>query len=158
MEERANRGFLVTTSGFARTALDYECVKSNLIELINGKTLAHMMLRAFPDSTDSEKYKVMCMECGCKVTFDLSLGETQKLSANHHLVMNDLRSEMLSLKLVSGKEYCDRCGGEMRRVSGRHGDFRGCTRYPTCRFTRPITAEGGAGSATRRPWCRSLSR
>jgi hypothetical protein len=138
MEEKADKGFFVTTSGFARTALEYEYVRSNLIELIDGETLAHMMIRAFPDTSDSEKYSVMCLQCGCEVIFDLLGGESQKLCSNSHPVNNDLRSEMLSLKLVSGKVYCEKCGREMRRIHGRRGDFWGCTGYPTCRSTRSI--------------------
>jgi restriction system protein len=36
MEEKAAKGIFVTTSGFARTALEYQYVRSNLIELIDG--------------------------------------------------------------------------------------------------------------------------
>jgi hypothetical protein len=60
------------------------------------------------------------------------------MCANNHPVDNDLQSGMLSLKLVSGRLYCDKCGREMRRVHGRRGDFWGCTGYPECRLTRPI--------------------
>jgi len=138
MEEKADKGIFVTTSGFARTALKYEYVESNLIELIDGKTLAHMMMRAFPESSDSEKYAVMCLQCGSRVMFDLLAGESRKMCPNNHPVNNDLQSGMLSLKLVSGKLYCDKCGPEMRRVHGRRGDFWGYTGYPECRLTRPI--------------------
>ena len=142
MEEKADKGILVTTSGFARTALQYDYVRSNLIELIDGKTLAHMMIRAFPESSDLEKYTVMCLQCGSQVMFDLLAGESHKMCRNNHPVNNDLRSEMLSLKLVSGKLYCDKCGREMRRVHGRRGDFWGCTGYPECQLTRPILRGG----------------
>jgi DNA polymerase III epsilon subunit family exonuclease len=35
-------------------------------------------------------------------------------------------------------EICPQCGGELRRRSGRFGDFYGCTNYPSCRFTRNV--------------------
>jgi len=133
MEEKADKGIYVTTSGFARTALEYQYVESNLIELIDGKTLAHMMICAFPESSDSEKYTVMCLQCGSQVMFDLLAGESRKMCHNNHSVNNDLQSGMLSLKLVSGKLYCDKCGREMQRVHGRRGDFWGCSGYPKCR-------------------------
>jgi ssDNA-binding Zn-finger/Zn-ribbon topoisomerase 1 len=133
MEEKADKGIFITTSGFARTALDYEFVGSNLIELIDGTALADMMIRAFPESSDSEKYAVMCPQCGSQVMFDLLAGEFRKKCPNNHPVNNDLQSGMLSIKLVSGKLYCDRCGREMRRVHGRRGDFWGCSGYPKCR-------------------------
>lgn len=138
MEEKADNGFFITTSGFARTALAYDYVRTNLIELVDGKTLAHMMIRAFPAASDSEKYRVMCLLCGCEVIFDLLAGESNKACCNNHLVDNDLHSDELSLKLVSGKMYCKKCGREMRQINGRRGDFWGCTGYPACRSTRNI--------------------
>jgi hypothetical protein len=138
MEEMADKGIFVTTSGFARTAVEYEYVRSNLIELIDGQKLGHLMIKAFPDSGDAERYRVMCTECGSEVIFDLTSGETEKHCHNGHLVSNDLRSDALSVKLVSGKVYCEKCGQEMRRIRGRRGDFWGCTNYPKCRFTRSI--------------------
>jgi len=141
MEEKAGKGFFVTTSGFARTAVEYDYVRSNLIELIDGQMLAHMMVRAFPDSSDPEKYRVMCLQCGSEVTFNLSEGETQRFCSNNHLVSNDLRAEKLSLRLVSGKMYCDKCGREMRRIRRWRGEFWGCTGYPQCRFTRSISGD-----------------
>ena len=139
MEEKADKGFFVTTSGFARTALEYDYVKSSLIELIDGKTLAHMMIKAFPEDSDSEKYRVMCQQCGQEVIFDLEAGESQKACSNNHSVDNDLRSDMLSINSVSGKKYCEKCGREMRHIHGRRGDFWGCTNYPKCRFTQTIS-------------------
>ena len=138
MEEKADKGIFVTTSGFARTALEYQYVRSNLIELVDGTNLADMMIRAFPESSNSEKYTVMCLQCGSRVVFDLLAGESRKMCPNNHPVNNDLQSGMFSLKLVSGKLYCDKCGREMRRVHGRRGDFWGCAGYPECRSTRPI--------------------
>lgn len=33
-------------------------------------------------------------------------------------------------------EFCPKCGGELRRRSGKFGQFYGCSNYPQCRFTR----------------------
>jgi ssDNA-binding Zn-finger/Zn-ribbon topoisomerase 1 len=35
-------------------------------------------------------------------------------------------------------EICPKCGGELRRRSGKFGDFYGCMNYPNCRFTRNV--------------------
>lgn len=35
-------------------------------------------------------------------------------------------------------EICPKCGGILRRRSGKFGDFYGCTNYPSCRFTRNV--------------------
>ncbi len=39
---------------------------------------------------------------------------------------------------TSGIPTCPRCGSLMRRRSGRHGQFWGCSRYPGCKGTRKI--------------------
>lgn len=33
---------------------------------------------------------------------------------------------------------CPTCGGELTRRNGKFGPFMGCSRFPQCRFTRPI--------------------
>lgn len=35
-------------------------------------------------------------------------------------------------------EVCPRCKGELKKRSGRFGDFWGCTNYPDCRYTRNV--------------------
>jgi len=39
---------------------------------------------------------------------------------------------------TSGEPSCPRCGSPMRRRSGRHGQFWGCSQYPRCKGTRKI--------------------
>ena len=39
---------------------------------------------------------------------------------------------------TSGTPTCPRCGSPMRRRSGRHGQFWGCPRFPSCKGTRKI--------------------
>ncbi|MBI4868859.1 MAG: type I DNA topoisomerase [Candidatus Wallbacteria bacterium] len=36
-------------------------------------------------------------------------------------------------------EKCDTCGNPMRMRRGRFGMFKACSRYPECKFTRPVT-------------------
>ena len=138
MEERADMGIFVTTSGFARTSVEYKYVRSNLIELIDGQKLGYLMIKAFPDSGNAERYRIMCTECGSEVMFDLSSEETQKYCRNSHLMICDLRLSDISAHLVSGKVYCEECLQEMRRIRGPLRDFYRCTNYPKCRFTRSI--------------------
>jgi DNA topoisomerase-1 len=45
---------------------------------------------------------------------------------------------------------CPTCGsGRLNLKIGRFGAFVGCTNYPECRYTRPLTAGGEAENATR---------
>lgn len=39
-------------------------------------------------------------------------------------------------QVTSGTPSCPKCGATMRRRSGRHGQFWGCSRYPGCKGTR----------------------
>jgi DNA topoisomerase-1 len=53
-------------------------------------------------------------------------------------------------------EKCERCGAPMQIKNGRYGKFLACTKYPECRFTKPITLgipcplEGCGGSLAER--------
>lgn len=38
-----------------------------------------------------------------------------------------------------GSNTCPLCGKDLVERTGRHGSFIGCTGYPRCRYTRPIT-------------------
>lgn len=40
-------------------------------------------------------------------------------------------------------EPCPECGGELQIRLGRFGRFIGCSNYPACRYTRPLTAKVG---------------
>ena len=33
---------------------------------------------------------------------------------------------------------CPKCGGDLVKRSGLHGEFYGCSNYPRCRYTRKI--------------------
>ncbi len=47
---------------------------------------------------------------------------------------------------------CSRCeGGRLGLRLGRHGAFIGCSNYPDCRFTRPLTGTGGDDGAADGP-------
>lgn len=35
-------------------------------------------------------------------------------------------------------EICPSCGGELKKRSGRYGEFYGCSNYPKCRYTRNV--------------------
>lgn len=52
-------------------------------------------------------------------------------------VMNQKCYEELGKLLKEDSvEFCPKCGGELRRRSGKFGQFYGCSNYPQCRFTR----------------------
>ena len=40
---------------------------------------------------------------------------------------------------IEGKEICPECGSLLKQRKGKYGAFMGCSNYPHCRFTRPVT-------------------
>ncbi len=47
-----------------------------------------------------------------------------------------------ALQVVPGMK-CEKCGADMVLRNGRYGSFYACSRYPTCKFTKPINHELG---------------
>jgi RecB family exonuclease len=37
-----------------------------------------------------------------------------------------------------GEGGCPMCGGQLMKRNGKYGPFMGCSRFPQCRFTRPV--------------------
>lgn len=100
-EEKAVKGFFITTGFFADTA--YEYAKVNKIELINGTRLVQEMRKAYPEAND-DKIEVMCLECGDIVTFNMDQGEDQrKCCKNKHKVEKNITYEDLKSVQYTGK-------------------------------------------------------
>lgn len=51
-------------------------------------------------------------------------------------LMNQKCFEMMAKeKITYAEKVCPRCGSELRRRSGRYGEFFGCSGFPACRYT-----------------------
>src|SRR5437660_6128198 len=133
--DKADRGFFITTSSFAHTAIKY--AKETNITCIDGKALSVLMLQAYPNENES-LYSMLCCECGEKVTFDLNKTESEKFCSHNHRITSDLDIELMSPTLVMGIPTCSRCGKKMRIISGHRGKFWGCSGYPKCRSIKPF--------------------
>jgi len=94
IEDKAERGFFVTTSYFTRTSIKY-AKDIQKIELINGDKLILMMREAYPENYDSNFVRIMCRECGDIVEFIFNKNELSKSCKNGHLVQNDFDREIL---------------------------------------------------------------
>lgn len=46
--------------------------------------------------------------------------------------------ELARLQKDMPLELCPKCGGELKKRSGKFGEFYGCSNFPDCRFTRNI--------------------
>lgn len=133
-EERANGGILVTTAEFTATAITYS--RKYNIELVNGQRLALLMNKAFPDKSDANIMRVMCQDCGeiLELPFPNSLHAIS--CGKMHTIQISGSLQDISVKPLTGKKYCEKCGKELRVVNGWRGKFWGCTGYPQCRFTQ----------------------
>lgn len=62
-------------------------------------------------------------------------------TAGAHRALNDCLMNqqcfelMAKEKITHAEKVCPRCGGELRRRSGRYGEFFGCSGFPACRYT-----------------------
>lgn len=53
---------------------------------------------------------------------------------------------------VEGAKACPDCGSPMVKRHGKYGDFYGCSNYPKCRHTEPITEAEKDGEAKPSPY------
>ncbi len=82
--------------------------------------------------------------------FSAAIAETSELRISQVL---DVLDEALAPQLYPPREdgtdprICPKCGeGRLHLKSSRTGGFVGCSRYPECRYTRPIAGEGAEGT------------
>src|SRR5207244_9836062 len=97
--DKDDGGFFITTCTFAHTAVKY--AKDTNITCIDERALSVLMRQAYPNESESS-YRVLCCDCGEKVTFDLSKSERETLCSNTHKIVNDLDTELMSPSLVAG--------------------------------------------------------
>lgn len=45
------------------------------------------------------------------------------------------------VKTLTGQKTCPKCGSALVKRHGKFGDFYGCSNYPACRYTEPLTGE-----------------
>ncbi len=138
-EERAEKGFLITTGQFTSTA--YEYASKNQIELVDGYKLVDLMKTTFHEKVDDIQIKLMCQQCGDIVNFNLSDEGTAGLCKKGHQVEFKLKSWELSPSELKIRQYCPRCGGTLKLRTGKYGEFWGCSNFNKrnrCTYTKPI--------------------
>jgi restriction system protein len=85
-EEHAGKGFFVSTGTFTSTSEAYAS-KYN-IELINVDKLVLLIQEAYPDSSSTDTFKTMCLECG--EVLNIPLKKFVGKCSNDHIIKNDL--------------------------------------------------------------------
>lgn len=77
--------------------------------------------------TDLAKYYGICSEGAHRALCDCRMNQK---------VFELLGKE--SAKSKAAQKVCPRCGSDLKRRSGRFGDFWGCAGFPACRYTENI--------------------
>ncbi|MGZ3727870.1 MAG: restriction endonuclease [Bdellovibrionota bacterium] len=133
-EEGAETGFVVTTSTFKKTAVQYAGDIKKLV-LIDSVKLSALMREAFPEEHGDNALNVMCEECGEKVQFvmgDQPL-EPTKQCANGHSVPHGFNDGQAVIQFPGTEPICQRCGRAMKLVSHKKRHFWRCVGHPACR-------------------------
>jgi DNA topoisomerase-1 len=83
--------------------------------------------------------------------FTAALDETKELRITHVLdALNDVLAPHIFPVPADGGDprKCQSCGtGQLSLKLGKFGNFIGCSNYPECKYTRPMTAGSGDASA-----------
>ena len=44
---------------------------------------------------------------------------------------------------MKSEEKCPKCGGDLKIVEGKNGEFLACTNFPECRFSKDVNSDHG---------------
>lgn len=102
-EEQATKGFFVTTSAFADTAISY--AKVNNIELVDATALISLMNEALGTPVEADNFQAICLECGEVLIFSLSKNEVEKSCRCGCLVNKDDSRVVRSMRDRSHRSY-----------------------------------------------------
>ncbi len=97
----------------------------------------------------AEKTDIICDKCGAQMI--IKNGRFGKFAAcpNYPTCKNTKPLEPTKEEEEKKKEtlitdmLCDQCGAPMVLRTGRYGNFYACSKYPTCKFTKPKTRDIG---------------
>jgi len=135
ISDRAKGGLFVTSGSFSKAALDF--APSASIELVDGYRLVKMFAESTLSTVSDDSYESICLQCGARVRHLLRVPQ-EVTCPNGHSVSPTLSLDQILGVAPDAAPTCAKCGSRMRLVQGRNGKFWGCSRYPTCRYTRPF--------------------
>ncbi len=146
-DEGAVSGFYVNTGIFSSEAKKY--AETHNIELFDRLTFPRLVNQAYPMPTDTSIGKTMCTECGSVLEFPIAdTALTGSCPQGHTVTSNITKSDLGVFNFSnSGVPHCEKCGSSMRLVKTYGRSFWGCTKYPSCRFTRRFAGANKAASA-----------
>ena len=70
---------------------------------------------------------------------EINLGTCRECNKNNKVLAKERSERFSSINEKKDRTMtCPDCGGELRIVQGKYGDFLGCGNYPKCRFTSQL--------------------
>jgi restriction system protein len=147
-EEKAVKGFFVTTSDYTSTAYEYPKDVNYKLELLSGKDLMNLVYKAYPNRTKYMNYNMICQECGDTLEF-IYPGKLESVCKKRHRVVSNIEELIISnssprKKINSNENSCPKCNSQMTKKWSRINRqyFWGCTNYPICNGTLPTKSRG----------------
>ncbi len=134
-----DKGMLVTAflESFFKRYVEFDFtanLEENLDRVSNAEIDWKALLRAFWDE------------------FQASIGETKDLRVGDVLeALNGILGDYIFPKKADGTDprVCPTCGnGQLSLKLGKFGAFVGCSNYPECRYTRPLSVPAADGEAS----------
>jgi DNA topoisomerase-1 len=134
-----DKGMLVTAflESFFKRYVEFDFtanLEENLDRVSNAEVDWKALLRAFWDE------------------FQASIGETKDLRVGDVLeALNGILGDYIFPKKADGSDprVCPTCGnGQLSLKLGKFGAFVGCSNYPECRYTRPLSVPAADGEAS----------
>ena len=134
-----DKGMLVTAflESFFKRYVEFDFtanLEENLDRVSNAEIDWKALLRAFWDE------------------FQASIGETKDLRVGDVLeALNGILGDYIFPKKADGSDprVCPNCGnGQLSLKLGKFGAFVGCSNYPECRYTRPLSVPAADGEAS----------
>lgn len=143
-EEKAVKGYFVTTSDFTSSAYSYPNDVNNKLELINGKDLMKLFYSVFPSQTKILKYNMVCEVCGDYIEFTYP-GKFESFCKNQHVVVSNIE-QLMNTKpsprnnILTKENRCPKCNSTMKKRLSKINRqyFWGCINYPLCNGTLSV--------------------
>lgn len=87
---------------------------------------------------DTKQYRIFINDYFCRVMD----GETDRLiSFFGHCSLERIKTNV-NPNTVEIKKVCPNCGAKLKFREGKYGEFLGCSKFPSCRYTMKIPTIG----------------
>jgi DNA topoisomerase-1 len=106
-----------------------------------GLTVNEQMMHYFPDIVDTEFTATMESQLDAIERGERPWTTTLDEFYTPFLKTLEAATEEMERVLIVTDYLCEKCGSPMVQKSSKYGNFLGCSSYPTCKHTHPLTKE-----------------